>query len=244
MSDATQAATASTHLGGDTAATPAAAPASAPAAAPAAAAPAASAPAAAPAPAAAAPAATPAPSAAPAPAADAKEGKEATDGKDGKEAKAAAAPEKYEDFTLPEGMQADPTTMGKFAEVAKKHGLSQEAAQEMVNLGAQMQAGNAETIKAALETQGKAWGEQALADKEFGGEKFEENLAVAKKGLDQFATPELKNLLVQSKLGNHPEVLRAFFRIGQAISEDGFVPGRVGSARKSNAEVLYGNTSH
>jgi hypothetical protein len=241
MSDETQAAPASTHLGGNTAAAPAAAPASAPAAAPAAAAPAAAAPAAAPAPAAAAPAAAPAPSAAPAPAADDKEGKE---GKDGKEGKEAGAPEKYEDFKLPEGMQADPTTMGKFAEVAKKHGLTQEAAQEMVNLGAQMQAGNAESIKAAIQAQGEAWGKEALADKEFGGEKFEENLAVAKKGLDQFATPELKNLLVQTKLGNHPEVLRAFFRIGQAISEDGFVPGRVGSARKSNAEVLYGNTTH
>lgn len=238
MSDATQAAPASTHLGGDTAAAPAAAPASAPAAAPAAAAPAAAAPAAAPAPA---PGDKPAGDAKPEgdkPAADAKPDDKKPDDKP------AGAPEKYEDFKLPEGMQADPTTMGKFAEVAKKHDLTQEAAQEMVNLGAQMQAGNAESIKAAIQAQGEAWGREAVADKEFGGEKFDENLAVARKGLDQFATPELKNLLVQTKLGNHPEVLRTFFRIGQAISEDGFVPGRVGSTRKSNAEVLYGNTTH
>jgi hypothetical protein len=241
MSDETQAAPASTHLGGDTAAAPAAAPASAPAAAPAAAAPAAAAPAAAPAPAAAAPAHAPAPSAAPAPAADDKEGKE---GKDGKEGKEAGAPEKYEDFKLPEGMKADDAVMGEFQQLAKDMNLPQEAAQKLVDLGARMQVGTAEQMKTALETQGKAWGEQALVDKEFGGEKFEENLAVAKKGLDQFATPELKNLLKETKLGNHPEVLRAFFRIGQAISEDGFVPGRVGSTRKSNAEVLYGNTTH
>jgi hypothetical protein len=240
MSDETQAAPASTHLGGDTAAAPAAAPASAPAAAPAAAAPAAAAPAAAPAPAAAAPAAAPAPSAAPAPAADDKEGKE---GKDGKEGKEAGAPEKYEDFKLPEGMKADPAVMGEFQSSPRTRTCRRKLRRSWWTW-ARDAGRQRRTDEGRIEAQGEAWGKEALADKEFGGEKFEENLAVAKKGLDQFATPELKNLLVQTKLGNHPEVLRAFFRAGQAISEDGFVPGRVGSTRKSNAEVLYGNTTH
>lgn len=169
---------------------------------------------------------------------DAKDGDKKPDDKDGKPQ---GAPEKYADFKLPEGVKLDEPTMGKFSELAKKHGLSQEAAQEFVTLGAQMQAGNAQALQAAIDAQGETWAGEAKADKEYGGDKFDENLAVAKGALDKFGTPQLKALLVQSKLGNHPEVLRTFFRIGKAISEDGFVPGRTGTAGGSIAQRMYPN---
>lgn len=224
-----------THLGGEPApAAPIAAPVAATPAAPAA--PVAATPAA---PAVAAPAVDPndpasVQAAADAAAAAAKEAEKAKTG----------APEKYEDFKLPEGMTADAPAVGKFAEWAKANNLTQEAAQQAMDMAAQMQTGNAEQLQTAIETQAKKWGDESLVDKEFGGEKFQENLAVAKKALDQFGTPELKTLLKDSKMGNHPEVLRFFFRAGQAISQDGFVPGRTGATRVDTANVLYGNTTH
>jgi hypothetical protein len=153
--------------------------------------------------------------------------------------KPTGAPEKYEDFKLPEGMQADTPVMGEFATLAKELNLPQEAAQKLVDLAGKMQAGNVEQIQAHIEAQGEAWGNEARADKEFGGDKFDENLAVAKRALDQFGTPELKSLLVASKMGNHPEVLRFFYRAGQAISQDGFVPGRHGAPAGDAASVMY-----
>jgi hypothetical protein len=57
-----------------------------------------------------------------------------------------------------------------------------------------------------------------------------------RKARDQFATPEFVPFLNESKLGNHPEMLRAFYRIGQAISQDGFVPGRGGAGSPANAQ--------
>jgi hypothetical protein len=36
-------------------------------------------------------------------------------------------------------------------------------------------------------------------------------------------------------------MLRAFYRIGKAISEDGFVPGRAGQSGKSLAQQMYPN---
>lgn len=158
------------------------------------------------------------------------EAKAAADAKAKDDAKPEGAPEKYSDFTLPEGLKLDEAVMGEFQTLARELNLPQAAAQKLVDLGARMQTGNAEQLQATIEAQGEAWGAQAKADKEFGGDKFDQNLAVAKKALDQFATPELKTLLVQSKLGNHPEVLRVFYRMGQQISEDGFVPGRAGAS--------------
>ena len=97
-----------------------------------------------------------------------------------------------------------------------------------------------EAIKAAQDQ----WTADAKADKEFGGEALAENLSVAKKALDQFGTPELRTLLNDSGLGNHPEIIRAFYRAGKAISEDRFVPAgagvRTGGARDA-AKSLYPN---
>lgn len=232
MSDATQAATATgdTHLGGSATGAPAPAPAApAPSPAPAAPAPAPAAPAPSPAP-------TPAPS--PAPAA-AKTGEEGKEGKPADDGKSTGAPEKYADFTFPEGVKVDEARMGKFTEWAKSNNLSQEAAQAAMDMAVDLRKGDAEQLQAAIDAQAEAWGNEAKADKEFGGDKFDENLAVAKRALDQFGTPELKTLLKASKMGNHPEVLRVFYRIGQAISQDGFVPGRSAAAKTATPQSMY-----
>lgn len=181
-------------------ATGAPAPAPAPTAAPAAA------PAATPAPApTAAPAPTPAPTAAPAAAPKADD-------------KPAGAPEAYTDFTLPEGVQTDAAAMDAFKATAKELGLTQEDAQKLVTMQAQQVA-----------TQVTGWQEATKADKEIGGDKLPENLATAKRALEAFGSPELTAMLDRTGLGYHPEVIRAFYRVGQAISQDGFVPGRRGS---------------
>lgn len=215
--------------------------------------PAASAPAAAPAPAAAAPAAAaPAPTAAPAaaPAADpndpdavakAAADKEAADKAAAAEAaktKPAGAPEAYEAFTLPEGIKLDEPVMGEFQTLAKELNLPQEAAQKLVDLAGKMQLGTVEQIQATVERQSQEWAEASKADKEFGGDTFDANLALAKSALDKFGSPELKTMLSETKLGNHPEVLRFMVRAGKAISQDGFVPGGSGAASK-DARSFY-----
>ena len=148
------------------------------------------------------------------------------------------APEKYE-FATPEGMQFDDAVVGAFGEVAKDLNLSQEAAQKILDkVGPVMAAQQNEALQAAS----TEWAEASKTDKEFGGDKLNENLAVAKKAMDQFASPELRALLNESALGNNPEVIRMFYRVGKAISEDGFVVG--GNAKNSEqttAQRLYPN---
>lgn len=168
------------------------------------------------------------------------EGQQAEGGKtEGEQGKPEGAPEKYE-FKAPEGQKFDDTVLGAYSEIAKELNLPQEAAQKLLDKVAPViQARQAEQIEAVR----TAWGESAKTDKEFGGDKLTENLAVAKKALDTLGTPELKKLLNESGLGNNPEVIRAFYRAGKAISEDKFVAGKGTPPDANDARSLYPNSN-
>ncbi len=158
-------------------------------------------------------------------------------------AKADGAPENY-DLKVPEGATMDPDGVAAFGKFARELNLSNEAAQKLMD---KMAPTMAQRQQAAIDKAIQGWGESAKTDKEFGGQQLDQNLAVAKKALDAFGTPELRELLVKSGLGNHPEVIRVFYRAGKAISEDGFVPAGQGRPQQGNrrdpASVLYSNQS-
>ena len=150
------------------------------------------------------------------------------------ESKTEGAPEKYE-FTPAEGTQFDEQVIGAFSEIAKELNLTQEAAQKVLDkMAPAIQARQSEQIAAVQ----SAWANQAKSDKEFGGDKLNESLAVAKKALETFGSPELSALLNESGMGNHPEIIRAFYRAGKAISEDRFVGGGAAHSR-NDAKSFY-----
>jgi len=157
-------------------------------------------------------------------------------------AKAAGAPEKYEAFKAPEGATLDAGVMSQFEEAARELNLPQDAAQKMVDKMAPiMAARQAEQ----LQTMRTEWETQSKSDKEFGGEQLSANMAHAQKAMTQFATPELKSLLNESGLGNHPELIRFMVRAGKALGEDKIVNGgesNTGNSSRTAAEVLYPST--
>ena len=163
------------------------------------------------------------------------------DGEAGKPKPAEGAPEKYE-FQAPEGTEAfDPQVLDAFSAVAKDLNLPQEQAQQILDkMTPVIQARQVEQLQAAHDQ----WIQAAETDKEFGGEKLQENMAVAKKALDTFGSPELRTLLNQSGLGNHPEIIRAFYRAGKAIIDDHFISsGQANAAAGVNAKRLYPNSN-
>lgn len=155
------------------------------------------------------------------------------------EDKASEVPEKY-DFKAPDGMEYDQETIDIYAEAAKEAGLSQEKADIILGKIAPHLA--QQQIK-AVEKASAEWVAASRADAEFGGDKLNENMAVAAKAMEKFATPELKTLLNESRLGNNPEVIRLFYRVGKAISEDGFVSA-TGAPQNSDARALFPNTKN
>jgi hypothetical protein len=154
------------------------------------------------------------------------------------------APEKYE-LKAPDGVTLDAEVLGEFEGLARDLNLSQEKAQKVTDLGARLAQKWATNQAEAIQTAAAEWATSSSTDKEFGGDKLTENLAISKKALDAFGTPELKTLLNDSRLGNHPEVIRFMYRAGKAISEDRMVTGGAGpvTAATSTAKALYPNQS-
>ena len=98
------------------------------------------------------------------------------------------------------------------------------------------------------------WAKQAQADAEIGGKNWKTTQTNAARALDHFAGPvstkgedgkEVPNafraLLNESGLGNHPDMIRAFSKIGEALGEDGtFARSDIGTKQpKSREEALY-----
>ena len=158
------------------------------------------------------------------------------------------APDKYE-FNAkvadaPE--ELDPEVLTAFGDVAKELDLPQEAAQKVLDKVAPvMQARQAKAVEDAK----TEWAQESQSDQEFGGENLSVNLETAKTALNTFGTESFKQLLSESGLGNHPEVIRFMYRAGKAISEDSYVGNSLGANPKGDvpkdfngiANALYSN---
>jgi len=65
------------------------------------------------------------------------------------------------------------------------------------------------------------------------GDEFNHNLEMARRAFMNFATPEAVKVIEETGMGNHPELLKVFARIGEVLAEDSVLPG-------SNNAVLGG----
>lgn len=162
-----------------------------------------------------------------------------------KEGEAAA-----EDFALapPEGAEAFASDFEAFSKdmdgwlKANPNASARDALAEAAN----RQARTASEAQAAFaqqrETQMAEWGESLKADKDFGGERFDQNLATAIKGVEAVGSPELRALLDETGMGSHPEIVRAFWKVGQLTADAPFATGAQGAPQaKSLAERMYPN---
>lgn len=162
---------------------------------------------------------------------------------------AKVVPEKYE-LKTPDGSLLDPKHIEALQSYAKEKGLSNDEAQALLERESGAVAAFARGQQEAHKRGGTEWTkrvdgyEAALkADKELGGEAFAANAEIAKRAIDRFA-PELKPILDETGFGSHPDLFRAFHRIGKAMEEDKLVnPGSKAPGqgdKKSTAEKFYG----
>lgn len=155
-----------------------------------------------------------------------------------------SAPDSYADFTMPEGLTFDTEVGDELKAFAKEHGLTQTQAQAIADMGAKLVSKTLGANDQALADVRTAWADETKADAEIGGQRLQQTLANAQKAIKQFASPAMIDLLDGSGLGNHPEFVRAFAKIGAAISEDTIVSGSATSKSPASldvAERLYPN---
>jgi hypothetical protein len=154
------------------------------------------------------------------------------------------APAEYENFALPDGRTLDPVMDTDLKTLAKELDLTQAGAQKLAELGAKAATKWSTDLQSHIDATSDAWEQAAKADKDIGGDKLPANLGLAKSALDRFGTPELRELLNTSRLGNHPDMIRLLAKVGQATSDDsrlttGIPPNAPGA--KSPASVMFPN---
>ncbi|WQY99866.1 peptidase [Salmonella phage VB_ST_E15] len=144
---------------------------------------------------------------------------------DDKEQKPEGAPEKYE-FKPAEGQELDTSALEQFEPIARELNLTNEQAQKMVDLyGSKIMPMVQQQQVEAWQKTTEQWAADVKADKEIGGDKLTANLSAAQRALEQFGDPELKEYLDSTGLGNHPALVKAFIKVGKAMSEDKVVTG-------------------
>lgn len=145
---------------------------------------------------------------------------------------------KYE-LKVPPGLEVDQERIVAFA---KQQGLSQEQAQALVDRDLETRKSFENGQLASYDKKLAEWAESARGDKEYGGEKFSESVALARGVLDRFGSESLRAELNGTGLGNHPELIRLLWKVGKAFDDDKFVFGqpKQQEKKKSYAEALYG----
>jgi len=101
-------------------------------------------------------------------------------------------------------------------------GLTQEQAQNMLELYASVQEEQTEADNQA--TADFAVDSQIELKREWGTD-YDGRLDHAQRAFTQFTTPEFSALMDETGLGNHPELVKAFAKIGAMMGEDRLIVG-------------------
>lgn len=172
------------------------------------------------------------------------------------------APDSYEKFELPEGVEMTDEQFAEVSEFSKSLNLTQEQAQQAVNyhnevVGRVVGEVKAQSEQERADTQAE-WVNEVKVDKEIGGADMREKLSTALKSLNAFSdnavdatgklvldknglpVTKIAQALQESGFGDHPEMVRVFYRVGKLISEDSYLSGKAPSgAPKTQAETMY-----
>lgn len=147
---------------------------------------------------------------------------------------------KYE-ITLPEGVELDAELADALMPEFKELGLTNAQAQKLAEK-------YAAAIQAKAEKQGEGWAntiskwaDDAKADKEIGGDKWDATVATSRRAVEALGTPALRDYLNASGGGNHPEVIRFMSKVGGLLKEDNPAGGgSEGSGQRADpAHILF-----
>jgi hypothetical protein len=156
------------------------------------------------------------------------------------QATAPEVPETYE-LKLPDDALLGEDHLAQVTDYAKELGLSNEQAQALLERDNQHLTAYRDAQLQAFETEKASWVEAIKADQEIGGQHFDQSVELARRALAKFAAPEFATALNETGFGNHPELVRAFARIGKAMAEDSPTPpGGTAPPQRSTADVLFG----
>lgn len=149
-------------------------------------------------------------------------------------------PEKY-DLKPPKDSPLEAGDVERIAAYAKAQGLSQEEASKLLERDHQSLAAYADRQKQKWEETRSGWIDTIKSDKELGGDNMPKVAEVARRVIDRYASQSLRDALNETGFGNHPELVRVFYRIGKEMANDETILSNAPqTSKRSAAEILYG----
>jgi hypothetical protein len=122
---------------------------------------------------------------------------------------------------------------------AKENNLTNEQANDLVKRDESLLTNYKERIISEHKNVTDQWASMSKADKEIGGENLNKNISLARSAINRFGSDGFKDYLESTGVGNHPEVIRLFSKIGKAMADDSFDIAKPKSQEKTLAERLY-----
>jgi len=147
-------------------------------------------------------------------------------------------------YSAPQGSTYSQAFNDELHAAAKDLGLNQKGLDKLYGVAGRHMKSVQQEFDAAHSANTKQWLEAVTNDKEIGGDRLDESRAIAAKGMDFAASPELRAIMKESGLENHPEFLRAFYRVGKAVSEDKFVRGGGSQNGEKSPLFTYDKSDH
>lgn len=162
---------------------------------------------------------------------------------------AAGAPEKYEDFKLPEGLELSPEVVTEVSGLFKELNLSQTQAQKLVDFHSKTLSATAEAVsKTNMDTwlnQKATWKTEIKADPEIGGKLGEVKAKIG--GMYAALGPENAKLVTEFKAamdltgaGDNPAFIKLFHKLAERLGEGSPVVGSTAKPKPgSAAQAMY-----
>ena len=148
----------------------------------------------------------------------------------------------YSKLTFKNPESIDQELLKEATEIFGESKLSVEQAQKLI----QLQEKFIEKSQAQYHDTVEGWVKEAKKDPEFGGKDYEKNMAAVNKAFKEYGSESLGEFLDTYRFGNHPEVIRMFYRIGLTLKEDSKAGAGIGkkpsSDGKTLAERMYPNS--
>lgn len=136
------------------------------------------------------------------------------------------------DLKMPDGVELDAELAEALGPDFKDLGLTNAQAQKLVDKYIATQAEKSAKSEQNWENLQQQWIADAKADKEIGGAKWDQTVALSRRAMGKLGSPDLHEYFRQTGFGNHPEVIRLMAKVGVMISEDSPANGGAGGQGK------------
>lgn len=163
------------------------------------------------------------------------------------------APEKYEDFKLPEGVTLAPETVTEAQNLFKELNLPQAQAQKLVDFHVGKLTAALAEPQETVASMREGWRKEITSDPEL-GKRLPDVKQTIGRALDGLGDPKLasdfRDAMDLTGAGDNPAFIRAFYKLAQKATEGRAVPAggpsrlgqtAPGAAKLSPAQAIYPN---